>query len=116
MIKIKIETERSEDATKVAALLEALGYEVERVGAGDEGAAWRLAEVVRKGHLTETETRVLEMLVRDETQASMAKALNVSRHEVRWQVSKVFAKTKRSREQLLDFIINGRATAFAQAR
>lgn len=116
MIKIKIETEHDEHATKVVSLLEALGYEVERVNAGDDGQAWRIGELARRHHLSETETRVLEALVRDDTQAQIAKALGVSRHEVRWQVSKVVAKTKMGRDELLNYVVNGRTTAVARAR
>lgn len=114
-IKVKIETEQDCDATKVAAVLEALGYEVERINAGDDGQAWRIREIARKHHLSDTETRVLEALVRDDTQAQIAKALGVSRHEVRWQVSKVVAKTKMGRDELFNYVVNGQ-TAVARAR
>lgn len=95
-VVVRFEVEGDENASRIAALLGALGYQVERAQAGPlEGTLdWRIGEMVRRAKLTLREAEVLEHIVtKGESLAELSKVLNVSRPTAKWHLHNILAKT-----------------------
>jgi DNA-binding CsgD family transcriptional regulator len=97
-----------ETATRIAILLEALGYEAERVSLTDS-LAWRIDELVRRCHLDQLERRVLELWIADRNNAQIAAELGLSRATVKWHTHNLLGKTEAgTRQGLLAMLLVAR--------
>lgn len=102
---VRIQVEHDDDAARVSAVLEALGYDVVRDLTEGEAASrlrWAVDRVARRYKLTLREQDVLEHVLAGHTNAEIAGELDVSRATIKWHMHNVFAKTLTSdREALL---------------
>lgn len=93
---VRIQVERDDDAARVSAVLEALGYVVVRDLVEGEAASrlrWAVDRVARRYKLTLREQNVLEHVLAGRTNAEIAGELDVSRATVKWHMRNVFTKT-----------------------
>jgi DNA-binding CsgD family transcriptional regulator len=113
--------EHDEHASRISALLEALGYEAERTGEYTDRLQWRLDRVASRYKLTLREREVLGMVIAGRDQAEIADLIDTSRATVKWHMHNLFAKTgSGGREALLRLVLGveppplGEADAAAQ--
>ncbi len=102
---VQIRVSADQDAARIAAVLEALGYEVEREL--DEGQArgrleWAVDQLSRRHGLTSREREILAAVLEGRSNSALAKALEISQATAKWHLHNVFGKTKtQNRESLL---------------
>jgi ATP/maltotriose-dependent transcriptional regulator MalT len=103
--EVTIHVAADADATRIRAVLEALGFSVVR--ALDEGDApsrlsWAVEGLSSQYGLTERERDVLAGVLEGHDNQGLAQALEISRATVKWHLHNVFAKTgTQNREALL---------------
>ncbi len=103
--QVHIRVTHDEDANRISAVLEALGYSVLREL--DEGDAptrlrWAVTRLARFHKLTEREQDILECVLSGKTNEEISRSLDISRATVKWHMHNVFAKTNTgNRESLL---------------
>lgn len=104
-IRVRFAVERDEQAAKITALLEALGYEVVRDLAPDSAQTrlrWAVARLESKAMLTPREADVLELVLQGKSNGEIGAALEISKATVKWHMHNVFTKTgTTTREALL---------------
>jgi DNA-binding CsgD family transcriptional regulator len=102
-VHIRVETDA--DATRITALLEALGYRVVRRLDDADGRTrlgWAIERLSRAHRLTTREREVLEGVLEGDSNERLATRLGLSRATVKWHLHNVFAKTNvGNREALL---------------
>jgi DNA-binding CsgD family transcriptional regulator len=102
-VHIRVTTDA--DATRITALLEALGYRVVRRLDDADGRTrigWAIDRISRAHRLTSREREVLEGVLEGDSNEQLAKRLRLSRATVKWHLHNVFAKTNLgNREALL---------------
>jgi DNA-binding CsgD family transcriptional regulator len=102
-VHIRVETDA--DATRVTALLEALGYAVVRRLDDADGArrlGWAVERMSRLHRLTAREREVLLGVLEGDSNERLATRLELSRATVKWHLHNVFTKTNvGNREALL---------------
>jgi DNA-binding CsgD family transcriptional regulator len=102
-VHIRVETDA--DATRITALLEALGYRVVRRlddADGHTRLGWAIERISRQHHLTAREREVLAGVLEGASNERLATQLSLSRATVKWHLHNVFAKTNTgNREALL---------------
>lgn len=102
-VHIRVATDA--DATRITALLEALGYRVVRRLDDADGhlrIGWAIERISRAHRLTTREREVLEGVLEGDTNERLARRLRLSRATVKWHLHNVFAKTNLgNREALL---------------
>jgi DNA-binding CsgD family transcriptional regulator len=111
---VRFSVASDDDATRVAAILEALGFSTERVGEehGPRATAFRLDRLARSRKLSEREREVVESIVAGRTNVEIGLLLDVSRATVKWHLHNVFAKTDvESREELLRLLLDDEVTS-----
>jgi DNA-binding CsgD family transcriptional regulator len=103
--EVVISTASDDDAKRIAAVLEALGYSVKRALTESvdpqrlNAAADRLVD---RHKLTERERDILRLVLAGVTSKKIATSLDVSRHTVKWHMHNIFVKTNTpTREKLL---------------
>jgi DNA-binding CsgD family transcriptional regulator len=103
--EVTIHVAADADASRIRAVLEALGFTVVR--ALDEGDApsrleWAVAHLSARHGLTERERDVLAGVLAGLDNDALARSLEISRSTVKWHLHNVFAKTStQNREALL---------------
>lgn len=103
--QVHIRVSHDDDANRISAVLEALGYSVLREL--DEGDApsrlhWAVTRLARFHKLTEREQDLLECVLSGKTNEEIGRALEISRATVKWHMHNIFAKTNTgNRESLL---------------
>jgi len=97
-------------ASRIAALLGALGFETERVSL-TSSLTWRIDELVRLCHLAQVERRVLELWIADHNNAQIAAELGLTRQTVKWHTHNLLGKTKAGTRQGLLTMLLGAASA-----
>jgi DNA-binding CsgD family transcriptional regulator len=103
--EVHIRVAHDDDATRISAVLEALGYSVLRQL--DEGDApqrlrWAVTRLARRHKLTSREQDILELVLEGRTNTQIGRMLDISRATVKWHMHNVFAKTNTgTRESLL---------------
>ena len=103
--QVHIRVVQDDDASRISAVLEALGYSVLREL--DEGDAqhrlrWAVDRLARRHQLTSREQDMLELVLDGRTNSQISRALDISRATVKWHMHNVFAKTNTgNRESLL---------------
>jgi DNA-binding CsgD family transcriptional regulator len=93
-VHIRVETDA--DATRVMALLEALGYRVVRRLDDADGAVqlgWAIERMSRTHRLTTREREVLQGVLEGDSNERLARRLDLSRATVKWHLHNVFTKT-----------------------
>ncbi len=107
-VRVRIAVD-DQHASRITAVLEALGYEVVREIDGESKPAERrrhAAERLVKRHcLTERESQVLHAILLGRTRGQIAAELDVSAATIKWHMHNLFAKTKtRNRADLLRLV------------
>src|SRR5690606_20419809 len=104
-IRVRFAVERDEQAAKITALLEALGYEVVRDLAPDSPQTrlrWAVTRLKSKATLTEREADILALVLQGRSNGEIGNELEISKATVKWHMHNVFTKTGTStREPLL---------------
>jgi ATP/maltotriose-dependent transcriptional regulator MalT len=104
-IRVRFAVEDDEQAAKITALLEALGYEVVRDldhGTAQNRLAWAITRLTQKAALTEREADVLTLVLHGRNNSEIAEALEIRKATVKWHMHNIFTKTNTAtREQLL---------------
>jgi DNA-binding CsgD family transcriptional regulator len=102
-VHIRVATDA--DATRITAVLEALGYRVVRRLDDADGRTrigYAVERISRAYRLTAREREVLEGVLEGDSNERLAKRLRLSRATVKWHLHNVFAKTNLgNREALL---------------
>jgi ATP/maltotriose-dependent transcriptional regulator MalT len=114
-IRVRFAVEHDEQAAKITALLEALGYEVVRDldhGTAQNRLAWAVTRLTQKAGLTEREADVLALVLHGRNNGEIGEALEIRKATVKWHMHNIFTKTgTATREQLLrDALQLGSAT------
>ena len=103
--QVRIWVSTDEDANRVSAVLEALGYIVVREleeGDGPARLRWADQRLAKRHKLTDREQDILGCVLAGGNNDEIAKQLEISRATVKWHMHNVFAKTNTSnRESLL---------------
>ncbi len=102
---VQIRVAGDDDAQRVCAVLEALGYRVTRdLGEhdGPERLAWAVARLARAHALTKRERDILALVLDGLNNDAVSRELGITRATVKWHMHNLFAKTNTSnRESLL---------------
>jgi DNA-binding CsgD family transcriptional regulator len=103
--EVHIRVAHDDDATRISAVLEALGYSVLRQldeGDGPQRLRWAVTRLARHHKLTSREQDILELVLEGRTNTQIGRMLDISRATVKWHMHNVFAKTNTgTRESLL---------------
>jgi DNA-binding CsgD family transcriptional regulator len=103
--EVRIWVERDDDANRISAVLEALGYTVLREleeGDGPSRLRWAVNRLARRHKLTLREQDILERVLAGRNNDEIGIDLEISRATVKWHMHNVFAKSNTSnRESLL---------------
>jgi DNA-binding CsgD family transcriptional regulator len=103
--EVHIRVAHDDDASRISAVLEALGYSVQRQldeGDGPQRLRWAVNRLARRHKLTSREQDILELVLEGRANAQIGRALEISRATVKWHMHNVFAKTNTgNRESLL---------------
>ena len=103
--QVRLWVSTDEDANRVSAVLEALGYIVVREleeGDGPARLRWAVQRLAKRHKLTDREQDILGCVLAGGNNDEIAKQLEISRATVKWHMHNVFAKTNTSnRESLL---------------
>jgi DNA-binding CsgD family transcriptional regulator len=103
--EVHIRVAHDDDATRISAVLEALGYCVLRQldeGDGPQRLRWAVTRLARHHKLTSREQDILELVLEGRTNTQIGRVLDISRATVKWHMHNVFAKTNTgTRESLL---------------
>src|SRR5262245_10186581 len=94
--EVQIRVESDADATRITALLEALGYRVVRrldEADGPTRLGWAIERISRRYRLTTREREVLAGVLDGASNERLAAHLGLSRATVKWHLHNVFAKT-----------------------
>jgi DNA-binding CsgD family transcriptional regulator len=100
-------------ASRIATLLEALGFETSRVSLTST-LTWRIDALAGRCHLTQVERQVLELWIADRNNAQIAAELGFTRQTVKWHTHNLLGKTKAgTRQGLLAMLLGAAASADA---
>jgi DNA-binding CsgD family transcriptional regulator len=103
--EVHIRVARDDDASRISAVLEALGYSVLRQldeGDGPQRLRWAVTRLARRHKLTNREQDILELVLEGRANEQIGRTLEISRATVKWHMHNVFAKTNSgNRESLL---------------
>jgi DNA-binding CsgD family transcriptional regulator len=104
-IRVRFAVEGDEQAAKITALLEALGYEVIRDlehGSAQNRLAWAVTRLSNQAQLTEREADILALVLQGRNNSEIAKQLGIRKATVKWHMHNLFTKTgTATREALL---------------
>ena len=103
--EVHIRVAHDDDASRIAAVLEALGYRVMReLEEGDAPARleWAVSRLARRHKLTKREQDILALVLEGCGNELVGRRLDISRATVKWHMHNLFAKTNTgNREALL---------------
>ncbi len=103
-VRVRFSVDEDDQASKVAALLDALGYEPVRdlEGTPSNRLRWAVTRVANQAGLTERERDVLEQVLQGASNRQISVVLDIRRATVKWHMHNIFTKTGSStREALL---------------
>jgi DNA-binding CsgD family transcriptional regulator len=104
-IRVRFAVEDDEQANKITALLEALGYEAVREldhGSPQTRLRWAVARLANAAHLTERERDILDRVLQGRLNTEIGEELGISKATVKWHMHNIFTKTgATTREALL---------------
>ena len=104
-VRVRFAVDEDEQANKISALLEALGYEPVREL--DHGSAavrlqWAVTRLATTARLTERERDILDRVLQGRVNSEISEELGISRATVKWHMHNIFTKTGAgTREALL---------------
>jgi DNA-binding CsgD family transcriptional regulator len=103
--EVHFKTDNEDDAARVSAVLEALGFKVLRALDEDQSlvrVSWAASRLTRRHRLSSREESILDRLLAGRTNDEIATDLGFARGTVTWHLHNIFDKTGTStREQLL---------------
>jgi DNA-binding CsgD family transcriptional regulator len=103
--EVRIWVDADDDANRVSAVLEALGYTVLREldeGDGPSRLRWAISRLSQRHKLTLREQDILERVLAGRSNHEISGELEISRATVKWHMHNIFAKTNTAqREGLL---------------
>jgi len=103
--EVHIRVAQDDDASRIAAVLEALGYRVMREldeGDGPQRLEWAVTRLARQHKLTNREQDILALVLDGHDNEGVGRKLSISRATVKWHMHNLFAKTNTgNRESLL---------------
>jgi len=102
--EVHIRVAQDEDASRISAVLEALGYSVLRQldeGDGPQRLRWAVTRLARRHKLTARERSILELVLNGRTNQQIGRELEISRATVKWHMHNVFAKTNSNNRECL---------------
>ena len=104
-IRVRFTVEDDEQANKIIALLEALGYEAIREiehGSAQTRLRWAVTRLSQRASLTERERDILQRVLQGHSNAQIGEELGIRKATVKWHMHNLFTKTgARTREALL---------------
>jgi DNA-binding CsgD family transcriptional regulator len=104
-IRVRFAVEDDEQANKITALLEALGYEAVREldhGSPQTRLRWAVQRLANAAHLTERERDILDRVLQGRLNSEIGEELGISKATVKWHMHNIFTKTgATTREALL---------------
>jgi DNA-binding CsgD family transcriptional regulator len=104
-IRVRFAVDDDEHATKIIALLEALGYEAVREldhGSPQTRLRWAVSRLVTAANLTERERDILDRVLQGRLNTEIGEELGISKATVKWHMHNIFTKTgATTREALL---------------
>jgi DNA-binding CsgD family transcriptional regulator len=104
-IRVRFAVEDDEQANKITALLEALGYEAVREldhGSPQTRLRWAVQRLANAAHLTERERDILDRVLQGRLNGEIGEELGISKATVKWHMHNIFTKTgATTREALL---------------
>lgn len=104
-IRVRFFVEGDEQANKITALLEALGYEAVREIDHDSPQTrlrWAVTRLASSARLTERERSILDRVLQGCGNAEIGEELGISKATVKWHMHNIFTKTgAKTREALL---------------
>lgn len=104
-IRVRFTVEDDEQANKIIALLEALGYEAIREiehGSAQTRLRWAVKRLTQRASLTEREREILQRVLRGRSNSQIGEELGIRKATVKWHMHNIFTKTgARTREALL---------------
>ena len=118
--EVHIRVAQDDDASRIAAVLEALGYRVMREldeGDAPQRLAWAVTRLARRHKLTSREQGILALVLDGHNNEAVGRKLQISRATVKWHMHNLFAKTNTgNRESLLRLALQlGTATGLSPA-
>jgi DNA-binding CsgD family transcriptional regulator len=97
LTEVRIAVDSDDDANRIAAVLEALGYTVVRDIEPMEPASrlrWATEQMARRYKLTSREREILQLVLAGEADTTaLGRILELSRATVKWHMHNIFAKT-----------------------
>jgi DNA-binding CsgD family transcriptional regulator len=113
-VRVRFSVEDDEQANKISALLEALGYEPHReldIGSPATRLRWAVTRLATQANLTERERDILDRVLQGDSNGEIGVALEISKATVKWHMHNIFTKTgSRTREALLREALQLRST------
>ena len=104
-IRVRFAVEDDEQANKITALLEALGYEAVREldhGSPQTRLRWAVARLANAAKLTDRERDILDRVLQGRLNTEIGEELGISKATVKWHMHNIFTKTgATTREALL---------------
>ncbi|PRQ09593.1 helix-turn-helix domain-containing protein [Enhygromyxa salina] len=104
-IRVRFLVEGDEQANKITALLEALGYEAIREIDQDSPQTrlrWAVTRLASSAQLTDREVSILDRVLQGCGNAEIGDELEISKATVKWHMHNIFTKTgAKTREALL---------------
>ncbi|WP_255215750.1 helix-turn-helix transcriptional regulator [Pseudenhygromyxa sp. WMMC2535] len=104
-VRVRFSVDDDEQANKISALLEALGYEPVREidhGSPQLRLRWAVTRLAQLARLTERERDILGLVLHGKLNAEIAAELEISKATVKWHMHNIFTKTGAgTREALL---------------
>jgi ATP/maltotriose-dependent transcriptional regulator MalT len=113
-VRVRFSVDDDEQASKITALLEALGYEPTREleqGSTVNRLRWAVSRLAGQARLTERERDILDRVLQGASNNEISETLEISKATVKWHMHNIFTKTgSRTREALLRDALQLRAT------
>jgi DNA-binding CsgD family transcriptional regulator len=104
-IRVRFAVEDDEQANKITALLEALGYEAVREldhGSPQTRLRWAVQRLASAAKLTDRERDILDRVLQGRLNTEIGEELGISKATVKWHMHNIFTKTgATTREALL---------------
>lgn len=113
-IRVRFAVDDDEQASKITALLEALGYAPVRdldEGSPSNRLRWAVSRLAGQARLTERERDILDRVLQGASNREISDTLEISKATVKWHMHNIFTKTgSRTREALLRDALQLRAS------
>jgi ATP/maltotriose-dependent transcriptional regulator MalT len=104
-IRVRFAVDDDEQASKIIALLEALGFAPVRdleEGSPSNRLRWAVSRLAGQARLTERERDILDRVLQGASNREISDTLEISKATVKWHMHNIFTKTgSRTREALL---------------